>query len=81
MSATDFGIETPSKRSQLAQVLSTSPGTTPTSVAGQIWRKYHRMQVQHSQVSSSVARSPSKMNVADGMPAISKNHLAVSDRA
>ena len=47
MSATDFDIETPSKRSQLAQVFSTSLGTTPTSVAGQIQRKYRRMQVQH----------------------------------
>ena len=32
------------------------------------------------QVSSSVARSSSKTNAADGMPATLKNHLAVSDR-
>ena len=47
--ATDFGVETPSKRRKPISSPSTSssPGTSPTSVAGQVRRKYCRMQAQH----------------------------------
>ena len=35
------------KKDNLYPSTSSSPGTSPISVAGQIWRKYRRMQPQH----------------------------------
>ena len=61
--ANDFGSETPSKRRKTVYSVpsaspssSTSVSTSPTSVAGQIQRKYRRMQQKHSPLSTTAHR-------------------------